>query len=81
MTGKDTAGRFTPGNGYAALGGRRRAERLTPERRREIARAGWLAFVAKYHHGDVRQAARAIAQAGNVADTIYYGHSQGRVTP
>lgn len=77
MTGKDTLGRFTEGNGYAALGGRRRAEQLTPERRREIARAGWLAFVSKYHAGDVRQAARAVAQAGNPGDVIYYGHLRG----
>lgn len=75
MTGKDTQGRFTEGNGYASIGGRRRAERLTAEQRRAIARAGFAAMVAKCYHGDTRQAARAIARAGNPADALFYGHT------
>ncbi len=75
MTGRDTAGRFLPGNGYAAIGGRVRADRLTPDRRREIARAGFAAMVARRFGGDVTAAARAIAQAANGSDTVYYGHT------
>ena len=37
--GRDSRGRFVAGHGFAAAGGRARAERLSPERRREIARA------------------------------------------
>lgn len=75
MTGKDTQGRFTSGNGYASVGGRVRAERLTPERRREIARSGWQARVDRYYHGDTTAAGRGIARAANPADSIYYGHT------
>ena len=75
MTGKDDFGRFTSGNGYASVGGRVRAERLTPERRREIARSGWLALVDRRYDGDASAAGRGIARAANPADSIYYGHT------
>lgn len=52
MNGRDTSGRFTPGNGYASSGGRRRAEVLTAARRAAIARAGWQAVVVQRFGGD-----------------------------
>ena len=75
MTGRDTQGRFTHGNGYASMGGRRRAETLPADRRRAIARAGWLARIARHYNGDATAAARASAQAANGADVIYFGHT------
>ncbi len=38
---------FKPGNHYAAIGGKKRAEKLTPERRREIATLGGKARFAQ----------------------------------
>lgn len=56
MTGRDDSGRFTPGNGYASIGGRRRAEVLPAARRATIARAGWQAVVARRFGGDAAAA-------------------------
>jgi len=72
-------GRFTPSNPYASIGGRRRAERLTPARRREIARLGHAAMVAKHFGGDSAAAGRAAVRTGNGPDVIYFGHTFGRV--
>lgn len=47
MTGRDSRGRFTSGNPDASTGGKARAARLTPERRRAIAAAGWAAIHAE----------------------------------
>lgn len=64
MTDKDTHGRFTPGNGYASIGGRRRAEALPPERRTAIARAGWQAVVVQRFGGDAAAAASWFGRLG-----------------
>ena len=64
MTGRDDLGRFAPGNGFASSGGRARAAALTPERRRQIARAGWLALVDKRFDGNASEAARYIGKVG-----------------
>lgn len=53
MNDRDPHGRFTPGNGYASVGGRRRAEALPAERRAAIARAGWQAVVVQRFGGDM----------------------------
>jgi hypothetical protein len=72
MSGRDTLGRFASGNPYAGDGGRARAARLTPERRREIARAGWLGLVARRFGGDREAAARWFGELGAWAtDAIY----------
>lgn len=55
--GRKTDGRFDLCNPYCFKGGRARAEKLTPERRREIAKMGFAALVEKRFGGD-RLAAR-----------------------
>lgn len=64
MTDRDSSGQFAPGNHYASVGGHRRAAVLSPDRRREIARAGWLGLVTKRFAGDERRAADYIGQLG-----------------
>ena len=50
--GRGARGRFTSGNEYASHGGQARAAKLTPERRRAIARAACWARVLKRFAGD-----------------------------
>ncbi len=57
MNDRDAAGRFTRGNEHASAGGRARAEKLSPARRREIARAGFAALSVLYFDGSKRAAA------------------------
>jgi hypothetical protein len=57
MTGHDDHGRFTAGNPFASSGGRARAETLTPERRREIAKVGFAALAEQMFYGRRRKAA------------------------
>jgi general stress protein YciG len=64
MTGRDDRGRFARGNAEARRGGQARAQALTPERRREIARAGWLAVVTKRFGGDAEAAAAYLDSLG-----------------
>jgi hypothetical protein len=72
MTQRDERGRFIRGNQIARAGGRARAERLTPERRREIARAGWEGFVNQRFGGDADAARRWFAELGGwVAENIH----------
>lgn len=61
---RNGAGQFAPGNRYASTGGHRRAATLSPDRRREIARAGWLGLVRKRFAGDEHRAAEYIGQMG-----------------
>jgi hypothetical protein len=76
MTGRDGCGRFAPGNPWASRGGRVRAAKLSPERRREIARMGWEALVSKRFHGDVEAAKRWLGDLGAwAADQAYRGTS------
>ena len=51
---RDDKGRFTKGNPFAAEGGRARAKKLSPRRRRAIARKGRRAMVLKHFAGDDR---------------------------
>jgi len=74
VNGHDDRGRFTPGNPFASLGGRRRAERLTPEARRAIAALGFRAMCAKHFGGDSAAAGRAAVRNSN-GDAIGYGGS------
>jgi hypothetical protein len=53
----DELGRFVSGNKVARTGRHARAARLTPDRRKEIARAGWDALVQQRFDGD-EEAAR-----------------------
>ena len=61
---RDERGRFTEGNAYASMGGRVRAERLTPARRQAIARAGWQGLVEHRFHGDEAAAAAWLGALG-----------------
>jgi hypothetical protein len=70
---------FTQGNAYAAEGGRARAAKLSPERRREIARAGWLGRVRRQFGGDVDAARAYIADLGRWAGDPYDGDPIPRV--
>ena len=49
-----------------------RAAALTPERRRQIARAGWLALVDKRFDGNASEAARYIGKVGAWASDAPY---------
>ena len=53
---RNNRGQFTKGNKFAGAGGRARASQLTPERRKEIARAGYHAMVLKHFGGDFAKA-------------------------
>ncbi len=64
MPDKDPQGRFTPGNGYASIGGRRRAETVPPARRAAIARAGWQGLVVHRFAGDADAARRWLGALG-----------------
>jgi hypothetical protein len=71
--------RFTQGNTYAAEGGRARAAKLSPERRREIARLGWLGRVHRQFGGDVDAARAYVADLGRWAGDPYDGDPIPRV--
>lgn len=78
MNGRGDHGRFMRENEFASRGGQARADRLPPERRREIAkvggRRGFAALVAKWFAGDVEAAKRFIGQRGAwAADVAAYG--------
>jgi hypothetical protein len=57
-------GQFRPGNEFARLGGLARAASLSKRRRRDIARRGWDAMVAKCFLGDQIAAKHYLAQLG-----------------
>jgi hypothetical protein len=57
MTGRNARGQFTPGNGFASIGGRARAAQLPPEQRRAIAQAGFRALAARRFEGRTRRCA------------------------
>ncbi len=69
---------FAPGNAEAAAGGRARAEKLDPERRREIAsqggQAGWPALVDKWFNGNEAAAREFVGKRGAYwAERLAYG--------
>ncbi len=57
-------GQFEPGNTLAKLGGQARAAKLSPRRRRAIARKGRRAMVAKHFAGDDRAQRAYFAELG-----------------
>ena len=61
---RDTKGRFTQGNPFAALGGRARAKKLSKRRRRAIARKAYRAMVEKVFLGDFRAQRQYFAALG-----------------
>ena len=73
VTHRDRLGRFVVGNAFSALGGDSRAAVLTPERRREIARAGFQGFVDKYFKGDRQSALGYIGRLGAWGSDAYKG--------
>lgn len=77
---KDPHGRFTAGNDYATQGGRARAEKLPPERRREIARAGFRALVERRFDGDWEMAKRYVGEVGAWGSDVYRGTPWQRFT-
>ncbi|MCO6450407.1 MAG: hypothetical protein J5I90_06420 [Caldilineales bacterium] len=71
--GRDSKGRFTRGNPYAARGGRARAQALSPQRRREIARLGFAALVETRFDGDSDMARGWLGSVGAWAGDVYRG--------
>jgi hypothetical protein len=72
VTERDEKGRFVAGNQVARVGGRVRAARLTPDRRREIARAGWDALVKQRFDGDEEAARHWLGKLGAWASDAAY---------
>jgi hypothetical protein len=72
MAGRDPLGRFAPGNEYAGDGGRARAAQLSPQRRREIARAGWEGLIRRRFGGDREAAERWFGRLGAWASDAAY---------
>ena len=70
---KKTNRGFQPGNPYAALGGRARAERLPAKRRRAIAQEGWRGRVQRQFGGDEQAAKEYMAELGRWAGDPYDG--------
>jgi hypothetical protein len=72
MTERDQFGRFVCGNQVARASGRALAARLTVERRRKIARAGWDALVKQRFDGDEEGARHWLGRLGAwVSDAAY----------
>lgn len=61
---RDARGRFTKGNVAASAGGRARAAKLSRRRRRQIARQGYAAMVARHFDGDERAQRKYFAALG-----------------
>ncbi len=57
-------GQFELCNGYGFRGGRARAEKLSPERRREIAAMGFQALADKHFKGNRQEAKEWLFYAG-----------------
>ena len=70
--GRDLKGRFDLCNPHCFEGGRARARRLTPERRREIAALGFAALVEKRFGGDREAAKRYLGLLGAWASDAPY---------
>jgi hypothetical protein len=61
---RDHRGRFVAGNQIASAGGQARAAKLTPRRRRAIARKARRAMVRKHFAGDDRAQRKYLAALG-----------------
>ncbi len=70
---RDARGRFTRGNAMAGAGGRARAAKLSPRRRRQIARKARAALVRKHFHGDDRAQRHYLAALGAYAYEVQAG--------
>ncbi len=67
-------GHFAPGNYWSCIGGAARHLALTPERRQEIARAGWQGLVDKRFGGDAAAARDWLRKKGAwAAERAAYG--------
>lgn len=69
---RDSRGRFTIGNTFASIGGRARADRLTPTRRREIAKMGLKGLADSRFGGDAAAARDWLIKAGLRALDSHY---------
>ena len=65
--------KFKTRNGYATQGGKTRAARLPANRRRAIARLGWLARVERQFGGDEEAAKAYMRELGAWAGDPYDG--------
>jgi hypothetical protein len=74
---RDARGRFLPGNTAAGQGGRARAAKLNPRRRRAIARRGYRAMVRRHFGGDRHAQRTYLAQLG----TYVYERMAGAFLP
>lgn len=72
MTLRDARGRFLPGHPWASEGGRARARKLTPEKRRAIARRGFQGLVEKRFDGDKQAAVDWLTAKGQWATDKHY---------
>jgi general stress protein YciG len=69
---RDENGHFLPGHRWARKGGQARAEKLSAQRRREIARKGFDALVAKRFSGDRDAAKEWLVKKGQWANDQHY---------
>lgn len=61
---RNSKGQFTKGNPYAQRGGHARAAKLSPRRRRQIAKQGWASLVQRRFAGDERAAKAWVGAVG-----------------
>lgn len=64
---RDSRGRFVRGNSIAATGGHARAQKLSPRRRKAIARQARRRMVERHFAGDDRQQRAYFAELGRYA--------------
>lgn len=69
---RDAKGHFLPGNTIGRAGGHARAKKLSPERRKAIARKGFDAMVASRFNGDRKAAVEWLAAKGQAANDAHY---------
>ena len=74
---RDSQGRFTKGNAFAAQGGRARADALTQRRRKAIARKARRAMVRKHFGGDDHAQRRYLGQLGRYNYEVMAGVTGG----
>lgn len=67
MTGRTRTGRFDLCNDFSFAGGRARARKLTPERRKAIAAMGFAALAEKHFAGDRLAAKTWLVARGTLA--------------
>lgn len=70
--GRDQRGKFASGNRWSSLGGKRRARILPAERKREIAKQGYLAQVQKHFDGDIVAQGQYLGEVGAWASDRLY---------